>query len=660
MSSAAFQTFAIMLKSRFKSMSENELFRVDLHNDVMWPYYLNAFPPGTNEIFRVRTEHDGSIDRHFIRDLGNVVTISPSGELDSIWNIEGLPHPYDVVAKAMHELVVSRPIANVFRYRFSSVGTKSNIEHRDGAITEFHHFHADIAARHQASRVDEALGALRSRRDVLKRAFDEIKPEAVALVLEWIEQNTLYRGEQNKLMLMQFQASQRYYQMRGKENLVWLYTEQNFATLRNSALGTLLVDLSDGMDPEASLRRYEAITAPTNYRRPTAAITPRMIEQAVAKLDELGLRPALERRAATLEDVSINNVLWVDGGQAHRMKDTIKDALMQTVSLAAWDSKHITKIDIENFMAGIVPNAKKIEVLFENQHQHNLVTLTTAVNNDAPLLFQWDNGFAWSYNGDVTDSVKERVKRAGGNVDAKLRVSLSWFNYDDLDLHAECPDGHVFFGYKKNILDVDMNAGAGTTREPVENLAWTSPKQGTYAISVNQYYKRESNDVGFTMEFEYDGEVQQFSFNKGVVGTVQCLSFSIDRNGRLTEFKSNLNSGGVAVSKEHWGLQTNTFIDVAAIMLSPNHWDGQAKGNKHWFFMVDACSNPQPVRGFYNEFLRPELHEHRKVFETLASKMKAEPNPKGLSGLGFSSTIKKEVTFRVTDASTTKTYKVTF
>jgi hypothetical protein len=65
-----------------------------------------------------------------------------------------------------------------------------------------------------------------------------------------------------------------------------------------------------------------------------------------------------------------------------------------------------------------------------------------------------------------------------------LRVSLSWFNYDDLDLHVYEPAGrgvssfsdHINFGNKRGwtggVLDVDMNAGHGHTRDAVENVVW--------------------------------------------------------------------------------------------------------------------------------------------------------------------------------------------
>ena len=81
-----------------------------------------------------------------------------------------------------------------------------------------------------------------------------------------------------------------------------------------------------------------------------------------------------------------------------------------------------------------------------------------------------------------------------------------------------------------------------------------------------------------------------------------------------------------------------------------------AVGNKHWFFIMKDCKNPDPVRGIYNEFLSPKFEEHRKVFEILGDKTKAEPTQDQLSGLGFSSTLGEEVFVQVNRA---QTYKVT-
>lgn len=50
--------------------------------------------------------------------------------------------------------------------------------------------------------------------------------------------------------------------------------------------------------------------------------------------------------------------------------------------------------------------------------------------------------------------------------------------------------------------------------------------------------------------------------------------------------------------------------------------------------MLDDCKNPEPVRGFFNEYLNSELTPHRKVFEVLADKMKTPYQEHQLSGLG--------------------------
>lgn len=93
-------------------------------------------------------------------------------------------------------------------------------------------------------------------------------------------------------------------------------------------------------------------------------------------------------------------------------------------------------------------------------------------------------------------------------------------------------------------------------------------------------------------------------------------------------------------SKDMWGISTNQWAKVSMVMNSPNHWDGEGVGNKHYMFMLEGCKNPEDTRGFYNEFLSNELMPHREVFEMLASSMKVPYSDEQLSGLGFSSTKK--------------------
>lgn len=71
----------------------------------------------------------------------------------------------------------------------------------------------------------------------------------------------------------------------------------------------------------------------------------------------------------------------------------------------------------------------------------------------------------------------------------------------------------------------------------------------------------------------------------------------------------------------------------------------------------DGCKNPDPVRGFFNEYLRADLEkEHRRVFEALGSRAKAEYSDDQLSGLGFSSTSHNDVVVKVDN----KSFKIIF
>ena len=52
------------------------------------------------------------------------------------------------------------------------------------------------------------------------------------------------------------------------------------ARFRNTVIGTLVQDLSAGVDLEVAVKSYETKVAPQNYKRPTALITKAMVESA--------------------------------------------------------------------------------------------------------------------------------------------------------------------------------------------------------------------------------------------------------------------------------------------------------------------------------------------------------------------------------------------
>lgn len=654
-----FKPFNEAMQEQFAKMSTSKLFITDVTKDALWETYLKSFPEGTNPMFRERTEYDCQCCKQFIRACGNVVTIN-NNKLVSIWDIKVEGH-FQVVADALAKLVKSKAVKDVFLHGERKVGTKQSIQILEkGDLLTWDHFFSDLpkSCSHQKADISSKLSDLRSNKEVLLRSLQEIDLDAVETVSELIEQGSLYRGEEHKGIVDMFVELKndfdRVKTKKAKDNYCWIISGnlRGASKIRNTVIGTLLVDLSEGVELDKAVRSFETKVAPMNYKRPTALVTKAMITKAQEKVASLGIEAALQRRYATIDDITINNILFADRNIKKNLN--VFDKMINETPTKIKNLDKVEEVGIEKFILDILPKAEKIEVQLENSHINNLMSLIAPQDKTAKSIFKWGNNFSWNYNGEVTDSIKERVKKAGGNVEGVLRCSLSWFNYDDLDIHVIEPGGnHIYFANKRNretsgILDVDMNISSGGSREAVENITWGDKdlmEEGIYALHINQFTQRERADVGFDVEVEYGGNIHSFHYELQVKGDVTVATFKFSK-AKGIEFISSLPK--TTASKEVWGVNTNNFHPVTMIMNSPNHWDGEKTGNKHYFFVMENCKNDKAARGFFNEFLKEDLREHRKVFEVLGSKMKVAKSDDQLSGLGFSSTQRNHLFCKIT------------
>ena len=679
--SSAFPTFARIVADTFQRyVKRGGVFVSGVTRDDLYVAYLAAFPEGTNPLFKTRTEHDCSCCKSFIRRVGNVVTVTDEGQLCTIWDdaADTAPYPYNVVAASLRDAVLACPIDGLFRVHtkeaaFGAPTTRSQAPGTNKVLT-WNHFHTDqIPSNLRVESPGQVCGDYATTVAVFKRGLYELSPDALETVRSLIVSNNLYRGEEHLPALARFIDAQRYFlNLSAKEQhtYAWVNATSPAARFRNTVIGTLVQDLSEGVELEAAVRSFETKVAPQNYKRTTALITPGMVKKAMETIQELDLEPALERRFAVTGDVSVRDVLWANGDTKPLMKGGIggvleahaKSARTETV-----DESRAEDITIDDFVARVLPGATGLEVFFKGAHTGNLMALTAPVHPEPKRLFRWDNDFAWSYGGNVADSIKERVKKAGGRVEgATLRVSLSWGNFDDLDLHIhEAPYGEIYYGNKRGrtggVLDVDMNAGSGTTRAPVENVVWTNRMpDGAYKVVVNNYCQRETSDVGFTVEVESAGKVSHFSYNKTVRNKQDVHVCTLVMKGGAVERVEPGDPGisSAAVKQEKWGLTTEQFVKVNMVTLSPNYWGDNVVGNKHTFFVLDGCKCDESLRGIYNEFLHPRLEPHRKVFEVIGDKTKCQPTGDHLAGLGFSSTKKDSLVVRVRAGKSLRTYNV--
>ena len=672
-----FKKFKKAMQQQFENMIVNtdKLYITDIEKDTIWETYLNSFPDGTNEIYRERREYDCSSCRHFLKPYGNIVTIKDN-QLVSIWDVPELQHPYNIVAEKLSELVKSAPIKNVFVTKFEKLGTDKNRELTENeTVNTWEHFYYKLSEAYvdkTSKSIESVQGGLRDTKNVFARSMDELTLDAGQTILELIDQGSLYRGEEHKKNISAFIAYKTQYDSvpePDRDNWLWYNSQDNpVARIRNTAIGTLLIDISAEIDIDEAVTKFEKVMAPTNYKRPKAIFTKRMIEEAEKKIQELGFSESLARRHAVLEDITVNNVLFVNRDARKKMGGSVFDDLKEEVPENPKHFDKVEEISIDNFIAEVLPTVKSIELMMESRHNGNLMSLVAPANKDAPSMLKWNNNFSWSYNGDITDSMKQRVKTAGGNVEGILRFSIQWNdgddNQNDFDAHCIEPDGNeIYFSNMKNtsttgVLDVDIIDPGD--KIAVENITWIDKnkmQEGRYKFFVRNY-SHNGGTSGFTAEIEYDGQIYSYSYPKELrqKEDVMVAGISFDRENGI-KFISSLDSS--VSTKEIWGINTNKFTKVSVCMFSPNYWDDQhGIGNRHYFFFLDGCMSDAPPRGFYNEFLKESLTEHKRVFEALGSKMRVALG-EGLSGLGFSTTQRNSIVAKL-EGSFKRIVKINF
>ena len=666
------------LQENFKKMTEDatHLFEIAIDKDEFWNLYLDSFPVGTNNIYRERREHDCSCCRHFIKTIGNAVIVKDN-KIQTIWDFETNDNTYQPVLNALSSYLKSNVVSDVYVTKDKKIGTSSNFEQLDnGKVIEWDHFYLELPDKfvdRSSKSEGDIKGTFRDTRNVFKRSLEEISEDSLLTLLELISQNSLYKGEEWKGVLNEFLKYKKEYDklqtVTEKDNYAWEQSVKAggaIGRIRNHSIGTLLTNISEGMDLDTAVKKYEAIVAPTNYKRPQAIFTKKMLEDAKKTIEELGYTDSLGRRYAKLDDITINNILFSNKDSAKRISGMdIFEEMSNEVAINPKKFSKVEEVSVNDFVTNILPTTKELEVFLENKHASNMVSLIAPENKYAKSMFKWDNAFSWAYSGNITDSsMKENVKNAGGKVDGDLRFSIQWNDIDrdscDLDAHCIEPYGRngyeIYFSNKrelspnKGMLDVDIiNPTSG--KPAVENITWANRKtmsDGVYRFFVHNF--SGGNKHGFRAEIEFDNQVYSFDYDKTTRSGQRTEVAEVTLKNGMFSIKELLPSN--VSSRNIWNLKTNQFVPVSVVMYSPNYWNEQdGIGHRHYFFMLKECINSESPNGFYNEFLKHDLEQHKRVFEALGGKMAVKDVEDQLSGLGFSSTKRNELLVKVKGTS---------
>jgi hypothetical protein len=475
----------------------------------------------------------------------------------------------------------------------------------------------------------------------------------------------------NVLLKLQNLGSQQ-----SKRNYLWLAAAQaptGFIPSNSSNVGQTLNDINNGMSLQEAGRALASRLNPMTFQRTQSAPTANAIrehEKMFEKFVEAGLVTAdsLKRRYAQREEVP--TFIWEPKAVVEAPKAastgvfghlTPKDTKPKAANTSNLPS---TVMTWEKFQRTVLPTADKIEALIENPQR--FMALITAAVESAPNMLRWDNTFSWYYHAGVDAEIKKRVEAAGGQYSGtKMRVSLSWESYTDLDLHCITPAReHIYFGDKRarcgGWLDVDANGGGAQTQTPVENIRWTTtPRNGRYRFYVHNFSDRNKGKNPFRVEMEVAGG-KSWTYN-GVSGGTgwQVDVFEFDfLNGEVTQIRH-----AAITSDESWSAQPGTFVEVTGITPSPNLWGEKTapEAGNHTFFLLDGLKDTSEGmgRGFFNEHLISELREIRRTLEHFAANASIEGADEATAcGIGFNKDGEWNQTFKVTSGGTTQLVKI--
>ena len=668
-----FKVVSEEMQKHFNDMvkGSTKLFKVKCDTEKLWDLYINSYTEEENPIYKTKREYECNTCMHFIEKYGNIISIK-DGIVDTIWNFNSSFPTIKRISDTLDKYVRNcKEIENVFLIsKKESMGRHHDkayeVDEHNGTHTvfTFYHFYLETPDIATTTNIGEDLSMYKSGKDVFERALKEFTNYAVDTVLELIESNTLYRGTENRETVRIFKKLKDKYDSLtddySKELFIWENSVKiGYAInrIRNTAIGTLIEDISKGEDIERAVTLYESKVAPSNYKRPKAIYTQKMLEDAKKQIQELGYLESLDRRFAVLDDISINNVLYANRNVKNKLtNNTVEDIFNDMKNEVALNIKKFSnsqKIDINKFINEVLPSSSSIELLFSNSLSKNMVSLIAPNNKSSKSLFKWKNGFSWCYTGNMTDSMlKKNVEKAGGKIDGVLRFSIQWnddpnsWNKNDEDAHCITPNGfEIYYGSKVDRktggnLDIDI-INPQENVPAVENITFPTTDtmdSGTYRFFVNCFTSRGGRG-GFRAEIEYNGEIRSYDYSANMKQSENVKVADVIFNKKTGEFSINEYIKSDISTRKVWNVNTNTFIPISVIMNSPNYWEGETNiGAKHLFIFLHDCINDEKPNSFYNEFLNDDFNNYKRVMEALGSKAHVQDSNNQLSGVGFSLT----------------------
>lgn len=386
-----FHALVAHVKSTFAKHASKLIFNVQTDGVSFNATYLDSLP---------EHEHDGHncfTCRDFLKRFGSLAYVARDGKLCSaVWDETDAPAGYGPVIKALREKAEAGKISGRFFSDEEILGTEHKGE-RNGL--EWEHFNIPRPEKAEVGVADtipglEAEAALRKR--LFAESLGEFKDDLLKDALHQFtyDPELAQREGQDKLLEMYIEARNAVKATTGKEraNLIWWWSNRlprGAATITNTALGEFLAMLPS--NERLARSRYLEATRSDKYMRPAAEAKEGAINAAEKLIATLGLTTALQRRAATLDDIPEGIWVWQhpeEEAKADQPGGVFDKLRKQTAEQPNRPIQGPNK-DWGEFVREILPKAKSVQYQIPDGRV-NFGRFVTQADPEANPILIWD------------------------------------------------------------------------------------------------------------------------------------------------------------------------------------------------------------------------------------------------------------------------------
>lgn len=392
---ADYDGFLARVQARFMGNIEGgaaPLFETDAAD--LWGAYLGTFGPAPAEgeaATPLRQYHTCHACQHFVERFGGLVTVDAAGmTAPAIWHEDDAPEAYKPAIAAMSRLVRKAKVTGVFLSSDRVWGTPETGVWHHLALTP----PATILHKRATLTAGQAMAEKREDFKTVMHALNEFTQPHLELALALLRTEALYRSEKvlgQAEWLHGLHVARAAAHGSAKANAVWraiATAPAGFCHPRSSMIGTLLEDIAAGLEFSDVSKRFASKMHPLAYQRPQAAPSAGAIAAAEKVMGQLGAAGSLARRFARIDEVQ---ALWKPAAEkAATATGGVFGHLKPKDAAAAPDMRIPAQtMTWEKFQRDVLPTAEQIE--FRAPSQGPYTSLVTAVNADAPPIFQWDS-----------------------------------------------------------------------------------------------------------------------------------------------------------------------------------------------------------------------------------------------------------------------------